>query len=197
MAAGAPTWRRSPGKPHEPSRRLLPGAPPTHTTGSQPAPLPQEPVMILRRHFLMGAGLAAGALSAPTVLRAQERTIKMGALRLIHSMPPHFYERFAPAGTKIEIITFDSRPMARTPSSPSRSISAPSASPRHPRRRRGEPVVVVGAFSNKGMGVISKAAPTCAPSRISRASASASGRARPRRSSSWSACAWRASPSAT
>ncbi|MBN8930329.1 MAG: hypothetical protein J0H19_27370, partial [Rhodospirillales bacterium] len=29
-------------------------------------------------------------------------------LRLIHSMTPHFYQRFAPAGLTIEVITFDS-----------------------------------------------------------------------------------------
>ena len=32
----------------------------------------------------------------------------MGALRLVHSMPPYFYEKFAPADLKIEIIVFDS-----------------------------------------------------------------------------------------
>ena len=51
--------------------------------------------------------LASGAafLAAPHVARAQAPvTIKMGALKLIHSIAPHFYERFAPAGTKIEVI---------------------------------------------------------------------------------------------
>ena len=37
-------------------------------------------------------------LAAPAVLRAETRTVKMGALRLVHSMPPYFYEKFAPAG---------------------------------------------------------------------------------------------------
>ncbi len=115
--------------------------------------------MILRRHFLIGAGLAAGTLSAPSVLRAQERVIKMGSLRLIHSMPPHFYEKFAPAGTKIEITTFDSadRRQERRGHQVGRFRHL-----RHRCRHRwaaaaGEPVVVVGAMSNKGMGVISKA----------------------------------------
>ena len=66
--------------------------------------------MINRRRLLAGASLAAvGILAAPSILRAQAgQTVKMGALRLVHSMPPHFYEKFAPAGLKIEIITFDS-----------------------------------------------------------------------------------------
>ena len=62
--------------------------------------------MINRRRLLAGASLAAmGSLAAPSILRAQGgQTVKMGALRLVHSMPPHFYEKFAPPGLKIEII---------------------------------------------------------------------------------------------
>jgi NitT/TauT family transport system substrate-binding protein len=114
--------------------------------------------MIRRRHFLIGAGLAAGTLSAPQVLRAQERVIKMGALRLIHSMPPHFYERFAPAGTKIEIITFDSPTdgknavVTKSVDFGTFGIAAAILG-----GAAGEPVTVVGALSNKGMGIISKA----------------------------------------
>ncbi|MFX6023492.1 hypothetical protein ABTF26_20875, partial [Acinetobacter baumannii] len=47
-------------------------------------------------------------LAMPAIARAQARTVKMGSLRLIHSMTPHFYEKFAPADLKIEITTFDS-----------------------------------------------------------------------------------------
>jgi len=32
----------------------------------------------------------------------------MGALKLIHSIAPYFYERFTPAGYKVEVITFES-----------------------------------------------------------------------------------------
>src|SRR5437899_12568996 len=64
--------------------------------------------MIQRRRLLIGTGLAAaGTLAAPAIARA-ETTVKMGALRLVHSMPPYFYEKFAPAGLKIEITVFDS-----------------------------------------------------------------------------------------
>ena len=64
--------------------------------------------MIQRRRLLASAGFAASMLAAPAIVRAQGKTVKMGALRLVHSMPPYFYEKFAPAGTKIEIIVFDS-----------------------------------------------------------------------------------------
>ena len=53
--------------------------------------------MIRRRDFIVGAG--AAAVAGPAVLRAQDVvTIKMGALKLIHSIAPHFYEKFTPAG---------------------------------------------------------------------------------------------------
>ena len=53
--------------------------------------------MINRRRLLAGAGFAATTLAAPAVLHAQPKTVKMGALRLVHSMPPFFYDKFAPA----------------------------------------------------------------------------------------------------
>ena len=114
--------------------------------------------MIQRRRLLAGAGFAAAALAAPSVLRAEPRTVKMGALRLVHSMPPYFYERFAPAGTKIEIIVFDSPTdgknavVTKSVDFGTFGIAAAILG-----GAVGEPVVVVGALSNKGMGVISKA----------------------------------------
>lgn len=60
--------------------------------------------MTLARRSLLAAGLALPALAA----RAQGVTIKMGALKLIHSIAPHFYQRFAPAGVTVEVIPFES-----------------------------------------------------------------------------------------
>jgi len=114
--------------------------------------------MIQRRRLLAGAGLAAAALAAPSVLRAETRTVKMGALRLVHSMPPYFYEKFAPADLKIEIIVFDSPTdgknavVTKSVDFGTFGIAAAILG-----GAVGEPVVVVGALSNKGMGVIAKA----------------------------------------
>ena len=114
--------------------------------------------MIQRRRLLAGAGLAAASLAAPSVLRAEPRTVKMGALRLVHSMPPYFYEKFAPADLKIEIIVFDSPTdgknavVTKSVDFGTFGIAAAILG-----GAVGEPVVVVGALSNKGMGVISKA----------------------------------------
>ena len=115
--------------------------------------------MIQRRRLLLGAGLAAaGTLAAPSILRAQGKTVKMGCLRLVHSMTPFFYEKFAPADTKIEIIMFDSPTdgknavVTKSVDFGTFGIAAAILG-----GAAGEPVVVVGALSNKGMGVISKA----------------------------------------
>jgi NitT/TauT family transport system substrate-binding protein len=112
--------------------------------------------MIRRRHLLAGS---AGMLAAPHVAHAQaQRTVKMGSLRLIHSMTPHFYERFLPANLKVEIITFDSPTdgknavVTRSVEFGGFGIAAATLG-----AAAGEPVVVAGAFCNKGMGVISKA----------------------------------------
>ena len=114
--------------------------------------------MINRRRLFAGAGLAAASLAAPAVLRAETRTVKMGALRLVHSMPPYFYEKFARADLKIEIIVFDSPTdgknavVTKSVDFGTFGIAAAILG-----GAVGEPVVVVGALSNKGMGVISKA----------------------------------------
>jgi NitT/TauT family transport system substrate-binding protein len=114
--------------------------------------------MINRRHIIAGAGAGLGLIAMPHVLRAQQRVVKMGSLRLIHSMTPHFYERFAPSNLKIEIITFDSPTdgknavVTKSVDFGGFGIAAATLG-----AAAGEPVVVVGAFCNKGMGVISKA----------------------------------------
>ena len=114
--------------------------------------------MLNRRRLLVGTTLSAAALAAPSILRAQDRTVKMGALRLVHSMPPYFYERFLPAGTKLEVIVFDSPTdgknavITKSVDFGTFGIAAGILG-----AAVGEPVVVVGAMSNKGMGVIAKA----------------------------------------
>ena len=63
--------------------------------------------MITRRHLLAGA--AMGAVAAPALARAQApTTIRMGSLKLIHSIAPSFYERFTPAGVRVEVVPFES-----------------------------------------------------------------------------------------
>jgi NitT/TauT family transport system substrate-binding protein len=116
--------------------------------------------MALSRRSFMAAG-AAGvtALAAPHIANAQTlRTVKMGSLRLIHSMTPHFYQQFMPANLHLEIITFDSPTdgknavVTRSVDFGGFGIAAATLG-----AAAGEPVVVCGAFCNRGMGVISRA----------------------------------------
>jgi len=114
--------------------------------------------MTRRRRFLAGTAGAISALAAPRIVRAQSaRVVKMGSLRLIHSMTPHFYQRFAPPGLTIEVITFDSPTdgknavVTRSVDFGGFGIAAATLG-----AAAGEPVVVVGAFCNRGMGVIGR-----------------------------------------
>ncbi len=112
--------------------------------------------MIRRRHILAGA---TALVAAPHTANAQaSRTVRMGSLRLIHSMTPHFYERFAPANLRIEITTFDSPTDGKNAVvTNSVNFGGFGIAAALLGGAAGEPVVVVGAFCNKGMGVVSKA----------------------------------------
>ena len=112
--------------------------------------------MIRRRHLLAAA--AALPIAAPHVANAQAaRTVKMGSLRLIHSMTPHFYQRFAPAGLTIEVITFDSPTDCKNAVvTGSVAFGGHGIAAAILGASAGEPVVVVGGFCNRGMGVVAK-----------------------------------------
>jgi ABC-type nitrate/sulfonate/bicarbonate transport system substrate-binding protein len=114
--------------------------------------------MMNRRRFLAttAAGAATTALFPMPFVRAQSETvIKMGALKLIHSIAPHFYEQFTPAGYKIEVIPFES-PTEGKNAVVTKSvdygmfgIAAATLG-----AAAGEPIVVIGGACNKGMGVV-------------------------------------------
>jgi ABC-type nitrate/sulfonate/bicarbonate transport system substrate-binding protein len=104
----------------------------------------------------------AGALAAPLLLRvgpakAEPVTIRMGALKLIHSITPWFYDRFLPAGYKLEIVPFESPTDCKSAVS-TRSVDFGTfgiaagilGAVAH------EPVVVFGSACNKGMAVVAR-----------------------------------------
>jgi NitT/TauT family transport system substrate-binding protein len=117
--------------------------------------------MIRRRDLLIGAG--AAAIASPTILRAtklraeEPTVIKMGALKLIHSIAPWFYERFTPAGFRVEVIPFES-PAEGKNAVVTKSvdfgmfgIAAATLG-----AAAGEPIVVIASACNRGMAVIAK-----------------------------------------
>ena len=133
--------------------------------------------------------------ACPARARAQGATvIRMGSLKLIHSIAPHFYEQFTPAGYTVEVVPVrEPHRVQERGGDASRWISGPSASPPAPSgrppasRSSSSPPPATAAWRSSPARM--RASPR---SRTSRASASPSGPARPRRSSPWSACARRA-----
>jgi ABC-type nitrate/sulfonate/bicarbonate transport system substrate-binding protein len=110
--------------------------------------------MIRRRDFLVGAG--ATAVAAPSLARAQQPTvIKMGALKLIHSMAPYFYAQFTPAGYQVEVIPFESPTDGKnavvTKSVDFGMFGIASATLG---AAVGEPIVVIASACNRGMAII-------------------------------------------
>ena len=83
--------------------------------------------------------------------------VRMGSLKLIHSITPYFYEKFAPAGMVIEVIPFES-PTECKNAVVTKSVDFGTfgiaagilgAAAR-------EPVVIVGSACNRGMAVVVK-----------------------------------------
>jgi NitT/TauT family transport system substrate-binding protein len=110
-----------------------------------------------RRDFLTLAASAA-ALSA-TSLRAsaEDRVIKVGTLKLIHGITPYFYEKFAPAGVKFEVIPFE------TPTDGKNAVVTGTVdfgifgfAAATLGGANAEPVVVIAAACNRGMAVVSR-----------------------------------------
>jgi NitT/TauT family transport system substrate-binding protein len=108
--------------------------------------------MRLNRRSVLAAGLAAPFIARPA--RA-ETVIKMGTLKLIHSISPYFYEKFTPAGTRIEVLPFenpaDCKNAVATKSVDFGTFGVAAgifAAVAH------EPVVVIGSVCNKGMAVV-------------------------------------------
>src|SRR5262245_19023819 len=67
----------------------------------------KEPVhmtkAIHRRDFVLGVG--AGLIAAPAIVRAEGPVvIRAGALKLIHSIAPYFYDQLVPEGYKVEVL---------------------------------------------------------------------------------------------
>jgi len=111
--------------------------------------------MSLNRRTLLAA--TAATLATPALVAAQGTRVKMGALRLIHSITPFFYERFMPAGMSVEVIPFDS-PTEGKNAVVTRSVEFGAfgiaagilgAAAR-------EPVTVIGSCCDKGMAIVAR-----------------------------------------
>ena len=115
--------------------------------------------MIHRRTLIsgLGAGTALG-LAAPHVVRAQAPvTIKVGSLKLIHSIAPHFYERFTPESIRVEVVPFESPTegknavITKSVDFGTFGIAAAMLG-----AAAGEPLVLVATTCNRGAAIIPK-----------------------------------------
>lgn len=108
-----------------------------------------------RRNFLRLAASAAALPAASLNAFAADRTIKVGTLKLIHGITPYFYEKFAPAGVKVQVVPFESPTDGKnavvtgTVDFGIYGLAAATLG-----AANGEPVVVVGAACNRGMAVV-------------------------------------------
>jgi NitT/TauT family transport system substrate-binding protein len=110
--------------------------------------------MMHRRHFLAAAA-ASSILPAPSVRAQSTTTIRVGALKLIHSIAPHFYEKFTPAGYKVEVIPLES------PTEGKNAVVTKSVdfgmfgiAAALLGAAAGEPIVVIASACNKGMAIV-------------------------------------------
>jgi NitT/TauT family transport system substrate-binding protein len=116
--------------------------------------------MSTTRRTLLVAGLAMPAIlrSGSAAHAAEPVVVRMGVLKLIHSITPYFYERFVPAGYRVEIVAFES-PTDGKDAVVTKSVdfgtfgvaAAVLAS------TNGQPLVIVGSECNKGMAVVARA----------------------------------------
>src|SRR5262249_54257293 len=111
--------------------------------------------MISRRIFVKGG---AALIAAPSIARAQSQTvIRMGALKLIHSIAPYFYERFTPAEYRIEVVPIESPTECKNAvvtKSVDFGVFGIAAGILGAAVK--EPIVIIGSCCNKGMAIIAK-----------------------------------------
>src|SRR6187455_2976042 len=112
-----------------------------------------------RRTFLAAALALTVALGFGAPASAQNpKVIKVGTLKLIHAITPYFYEKFTPAGYKIEVIPYE------TPTDGKNAVVTRSVdfgtyglAGATLGGAAGEPVVIIGAQCNRGMAVVAGA----------------------------------------
>jgi ABC-type nitrate/sulfonate/bicarbonate transport system substrate-binding protein len=115
--------------------------------------------MTFSRRALLGAGVALPVMATlgRRTQAADPVMIRMGVLKLVHSIAPYFYEKFLPAGYKIEIIPFstptDGKDAVVTKSVDYGTFGIAAAILG---AASSQPVVVYGSECNKGMAVVAR-----------------------------------------
>ncbi|HYZ33002.1 MAG TPA: NrtA/SsuA/CpmA family ABC transporter substrate-binding protein [Crenalkalicoccus sp.] len=110
---------------------------------------------VTRRLLLAGAA----SFATPALVRAEGIVVRMGALRLIHSIAPYMYERFMPAGMSVEVIPLES-PTEGKNAVVTRSVDfgAFGVAAAILGAAAREPVTVVGSCCDRGMAIVAQKA---------------------------------------
>jgi NitT/TauT family transport system substrate-binding protein len=119
--------------------------------------MPAAPNPLLTRRLLVSFGMLSLLLASPQA-RAEDKVLRVGTLKLIHGITPYFYEKFAPAGYRVEVVPFESPTdgknavLTGTVDTCVHGIAAFLLG-----AAAGEPVVIVAAATNRGMGIVADA----------------------------------------
>lgn len=111
--------------------------------------------MLNRRFLLATLTTSALALSLAAPAQAADKVIKVGTLKLIHGITPYFYDRFTPAGYKIEVIPFETPTdgknavVTRSVDFGTYGLAAATLG-----AAAGEPVVIIAPTCNGGMAIV-------------------------------------------
>jgi NitT/TauT family transport system substrate-binding protein len=109
---------------------------------------------VLSRLLFASLGALSLLVAAPNA-NADDKVLRVGTLKLIHGITPYFYEKFAPPGYKVEVVPFESPTdgknavLTGTVDTCIHGIAAFLLG-----AAAGEPVVIVAAATNRGMGII-------------------------------------------
>jgi NitT/TauT family transport system substrate-binding protein len=115
------------------------------------------PTSLFARLLLVSFGALSLLLSAPQA-KADDKVIRVGTLKVIHGIAPYFYQKFAPPGYTVEVVPFETPTdgknavLTGTVDTCIHGIAAFLLG-----AAAGEPVVIVAAATNRGMGIIASA----------------------------------------
>lgn len=113
----------------------------------------------MRRRTLLASMIAATLACTASInaAHAADRIIRVGTLKLMHGITPYFYDKFTPAGYKIEVIPFE------TPTDGKNAVVTKSVdfgtyglAAATLGAAANEPVVIVAAQCNRGMAIVAR-----------------------------------------
>jgi NitT/TauT family transport system substrate-binding protein len=119
--------------------------------------MPAASRSVLSRLLFASLGALSLIAAAPNA-NADDKVLRVGTLKLIHGITPYFYEKFAPPGYKVEVVPFENPTdgknavLTGTVDTCIHGIAAFLLG-----AAAGEPVVIVAAATNRGMGIVADA----------------------------------------